>query len=283
MKKSVLGMRIHSLRKEKGVTQEELGRAVGVTAQAVSNWECGGTPDAEILPQIAEYFDVSIDNLYGRTDEIKKDIRLQIMWDLYCTKKEERFEKAYQYCWSIQQGLFDINPDLIMGTLKDKVTIPDSAKTSSLLYFDEGVSIIRMNEKIRNFFMMPTPQDGMRSCLLEPEAYERFFSILGKQNRMKTLIFLYKRKALALSATRLAKYLNLGEEEVVEIMQELLELKLIQTFGTDTDDGEEILYRVQEYFGESLPLIPFLVTTTDLIEKPTAVFGNASNTREALL
>ena len=41
-----LGQNIHRLRKEKGITQEELGSAVGVTAQAVSNWECGGMPDA---------------------------------------------------------------------------------------------------------------------------------------------------------------------------------------------------------------------------------------------
>lgn len=39
MKKSALGTRIHSLRKEKGITQEELGKAIGVTSQAVSKWE----------------------------------------------------------------------------------------------------------------------------------------------------------------------------------------------------------------------------------------------------
>ena len=107
MKKSVFGNRIHALRKERDITQEEPGKAVGVTAQAVSNWECGGTPDAELLPRIADYFEVSVDNLFGRTDEIKKDPGLEIMWDLYHTPKEQRFEKAYQYCWCIQQGLFN--------------------------------------------------------------------------------------------------------------------------------------------------------------------------------
>lgn len=283
MRKSVLGMRIHSLRKEKGITQEELGRAVGVTAQAVSNWECGGTPDAEILPQIAEYFEVSIDNLYGRTDEVKKDPGLEIMWDLYNTKKEKRFEKAYQYCRSIQQGLFDMDPDFITGTLKDEITIQGNVKAASMLYFDEGISVLQLNEGKQNFFMMPTPQEGMGSFLLAPEVYEHLFSILGKPNRMKILLFLYKRKALALTATRLAKYLDMGKEEVVEIMQDLLELELIQTFETDTEEGEETFYRVQEYFGKSLPLLPFLIMTTDLIDKPVAFFANAYVTRESLL
>lgn len=46
MAKNILGSMIQALRKEKGITQEELGKAIGVTAQAVSNWECGGMPDA---------------------------------------------------------------------------------------------------------------------------------------------------------------------------------------------------------------------------------------------
>lgn len=283
MKKSVLGMRIHSLRKEKGVTQEELGRAVGVTAQAVSNWECGGTPDAEILPQIAEYFEVSIDNLYGRTDEIKNDLGMSIMWDLYNTKKEKRFEKAYQYCLSIQRGLFDMHPDFVTGTLKDEITINGNVKAASMLYFDEGISVVQMNEEKHNFFMMPTPQDGLGSFLLEPEVYEHLFSVLGKPNRMKVLLFLYKRKALALTATRLAKYVDMEKTEVEEIMQELLELELIQTFATDTEEGEETFFRVQEYFGKSLPLVPFLVMATDLLDRPVALFANAQITRESLL
>jgi transcriptional regulator with XRE-family HTH domain len=61
-----VGVIISTLRKENGITQEELGKAVGVSAQAVSKWECGGVPDTELLPIIADYFKVSIDKLFGR-------------------------------------------------------------------------------------------------------------------------------------------------------------------------------------------------------------------------
>ena len=37
---------IKRIRKEKGLTQEQLGQLLGVTTQAVSKWERGGTPDA---------------------------------------------------------------------------------------------------------------------------------------------------------------------------------------------------------------------------------------------
>lgn len=283
MKKSALGTRIHTLRKEKGITQEELGKAIGVTSQAVSKWECGGTPDAEILPQIAEFLGVTIDNLYGRSNDERRDLKQEITWELYHTEKEKRFEKAYQYCWAIGQGLVNFEPDLIAGTMKNNLNIPVTTKTSAILLFEEGAAVMRMNENRHNFFLMPTPSDGIGSYLLEPEVYEKFFSILGKPDRMKTLLFLYKRKALAVSAERLAKHLNVKEEHMVEIMQDLLELELVQTFATETDEGEETYYRVLEFWAHNVPLVPFLTATTDLIERPISIFGNTSNTKETLL
>ena len=61
-----LGKRIRELRKRDGVTQETLAEALGVTSQAVSRWEANGSyPDMEMVPAIANYFGVSIDELFG--------------------------------------------------------------------------------------------------------------------------------------------------------------------------------------------------------------------------
>ena len=67
-----IGVNISALRKKKGITQEELAKNVGVSAQAVSKWENGGVPDIELLPKIADFFQVSIDRLFDR--ESLKDI-----------------------------------------------------------------------------------------------------------------------------------------------------------------------------------------------------------------
>ena len=61
-----LGNTIRELRRRDGRTQESLARALGVTAQAVSRWEAGGSyPDMELIPGIANYFSVTIDELFG--------------------------------------------------------------------------------------------------------------------------------------------------------------------------------------------------------------------------
>jgi len=59
-----LGGRISALRREKGITQDQLAEAMGVSPQAVSKWENDiSCPDISMLPQLADYFQVSIDEL----------------------------------------------------------------------------------------------------------------------------------------------------------------------------------------------------------------------------
>ncbi len=59
-------LKIAELRKEMGVGQQDLADVLGVSFQSVSKWETGVTmPDITLLPNIAEYFNVSVDELLG--------------------------------------------------------------------------------------------------------------------------------------------------------------------------------------------------------------------------
>lgn len=70
-----LGDRIKELRKRDGRKQEDLANALGVTNQAVSRWEKDGSyPDLELLPSIANYFGISIDELFGYNNERSKKV-----------------------------------------------------------------------------------------------------------------------------------------------------------------------------------------------------------------
>jgi len=70
-----LGNNIRQLRRRDKKTQEALAEALGVTSQAVSRWESGGSyPDMNLIPSIANYFGVSIDELFGYTNKRTKRI-----------------------------------------------------------------------------------------------------------------------------------------------------------------------------------------------------------------
>ena len=71
-----IGEKIKQLRQRDGRKQEDLANALGVSPQAISRWEAnGGYPDMELIPAIANYFNISIDELFGyskdRGDKLK--------------------------------------------------------------------------------------------------------------------------------------------------------------------------------------------------------------------
>ena len=104
---STIGENIAIFRKSKGLTQEALAAAIGVSAQSVSKWENNtNMPDIMLLPVVADIFDISIDELFGRTktriiDNVDDaygvccDTLLESMLScLYCPEVEESFEKS---------------------------------------------------------------------------------------------------------------------------------------------------------------------------------------------
>ncbi len=76
-----IGRKIKELRLSRGMTQEQLGNELSVSAQAVSKWENGTTtPDIQLLPEISVFFGVSIDELFSMSDESRMD-RIENMID----------------------------------------------------------------------------------------------------------------------------------------------------------------------------------------------------------
>lgn len=61
------GTKIAKLRRSSGMTQEELGRHLSISAQAVSKWENGDSlPDLSLIVKLADLYDCTADYLLGR-------------------------------------------------------------------------------------------------------------------------------------------------------------------------------------------------------------------------
>lgn len=65
-----LAIRLKELREERGLSQMAAGTALGVSRSTIAGYEAKGRqPDIGMLINIADYFNVSLDYLVGRTDE----------------------------------------------------------------------------------------------------------------------------------------------------------------------------------------------------------------------
>jgi len=86
-----LGNKIRELRKNRGITQEQLASILNMSPQAVSKWEMGaGYPDVAILPVIAGYFGVSLDSLFDYDPE---EIEEKIKKIIISANHKQRFEE----------------------------------------------------------------------------------------------------------------------------------------------------------------------------------------------
>lgn len=99
MMNSKLGEVIIKYRKEKGLTQEQLAKAVGVSTPAVSKWESGNTyPDIMLLAPIARMLGITTDELLAYQEDLSDAEILQYgkqMEDLFDTKG---FDAGYSQC-----------------------------------------------------------------------------------------------------------------------------------------------------------------------------------------
>lgn len=61
--------RLHSLRKERKLTQEDTAKELKIALSSYRRYESGGRePTASVLVQMADFYDVSLDYLVGRSD-----------------------------------------------------------------------------------------------------------------------------------------------------------------------------------------------------------------------
>lgn len=85
-----IGEKIAMLRKQRDISQTELAEYLYVTPQTVSRWEVGnGAPEISLLPKIAAFFNVSIDELFGLTS-------LERAVDLVCKYSVLRDDRSFQ-------------------------------------------------------------------------------------------------------------------------------------------------------------------------------------------
>lgn len=227
--------KLRSLRQQKNITQEALANHLGITPQSVGKWERGeGFPDITLLPKIAFYFDVTVDELLCvdqvRVEEAITKYKRQAA--IYQNNGEndknlELWEKAYtefpNNCDVIEQLMFAINRKAQYPCPKDEanriIALGEELLTKStnamqrehavqyLCYTYDGID----NEKALYYANMGgsihATREGLKSTILQGEE-----GVVACQTYIETLIH-----SAAMSAVTMTSKTKFSPLENIEV------------------------------------------------------------------
>lgn len=106
-------------RHKRGITQEELAACMGVSKASVSKWETSSTyPDITMLPQLAAFFDISIDELMGYEPQMTRENIRRLYRQLSQDFANKPFDEVMTNCRAIVKKYFSCAPLLFqIGSL----------------------------------------------------------------------------------------------------------------------------------------------------------------------
>lgn len=234
---------LQQLRKEKKVTQEQLAAHLGISAQAVSKWENGSYPEGDLIPRLADFFEVSIDFLYGR-EERNVTVEQRVFSALHKLPEKEYFDLMEKLIWAFQIGSWGSNTSYY-----DRKQQEDGMpKTASVLLTDSGFSYLGQ-EKEKNFYLFlrdPDTQDGFASWMRGKPKVRKLFSFLAEEDYIEILIYLYSlNNEEYVSARTISQALGIPEKKVEAAMQ-ILTQELCSCVNTD---GAVLSIRILEENG----------------------------------
>lgn len=97
--KLLIGDTIQKLRKIKGLTQEQVANALGITTAAVSKWETNNTyPDISLLSPLARLLETSVDNLLNFKEKLSEEEINSFLQKANNFFEEADISKAMEYC-----------------------------------------------------------------------------------------------------------------------------------------------------------------------------------------
>lgn len=114
MKEINIGKMLIQKRREKGITQEDVASYIGVSKASVSKWETGQSyPDITFLPQLAAYFNISIDSLLGYEPQMTKEDIKKLYHRIAKEFASRDFEEVMEQCNEIIKKYYSCYPLLL--------------------------------------------------------------------------------------------------------------------------------------------------------------------------
>lgn len=272
MSVNILSENIARLRKEAGMTQEELGRAVSVSTQAVSRWERGGTPDVLLLPAIADVLGVTVDTLLGKVSSSATQLEELLKREILVTPPEQRLSKACELAWLIDKYTtcsFYTDSDTFFrfmtgseNAVRKGVENPQDVPIMTYTVHGSGLMQAATAADFKYMLIMPEPEGGYSSVLKYCEEYRSFFEFLAKPHCLEMMAFTYTvNPAEYFDAALASKKLKIEKELAEDILKEMSCYRMVRDIQVKTPNGEIHVY----HSIDSPTLVPFLVLASEIM------------------
>lgn len=262
MNTHTIGAVIAKLRKEKSVTQEELASKVGVSSQAVSKWENGGMPDAELLPRIADFFEVSIDTLFGRSLKDQCDFAQVITAQFEDKNEDQKMQTMFKMCWEMEKAMF--YPGKSESLEEIRQSIGDGNQTYSSIVCDSGFTRVGIGNRLPYFLLVPESKNKEKA-FFDGIDYTAFFKDFSDQNVFDAMVILNKRiHQKAFTANLLVKVMDIDKDTAADIIRILQKYSLIHVTQIEMDDEEQEIYT----FNPTPSFIALLIFAREIIDRP---------------
>lgn len=269
-----LSERIAQLRKERGLTQEQLGQLAGVSAQAVSKWEKGGAPDVELLPTLADRLGVTIDGLFGRDDSPGKHFPQQIGRWLETFPVEDRLNQLMRALASNIISLTTLSGAAYsdsLGNLYGESCYVSTLTTSEEepiwmragIYSEAGLLLGVFSEDFPLYLLLPEPPQGYEPNFAPNEEYRQLFSALSQEGSLEILRYLYGQEANYYTTAAVAKQTGLPQQTVERSMAAMEKCQLLHQRTIETENGSVAVYSIHHNYA----FAPFLYLARWLMEK----------------
>ncbi len=261
----IVGKQIASMRKEKGIKQEELAKFVGVSTQAVSKWENGGVPDTELLPKIADFFSVSIDYLFGRSITDYSDLQTALIKKIGDTPADEQMKLVFNYCWDMERALMPNRKYIDTESIEDYENgIDDNAQHYSSVMQNSGFTRMGIANRSQYFLIVPEPENTDKAYL-DGIDYPSFFKDLSDEFFWNTCIFLTKRGyEKSFTPNLLVKNMNIELDKANEILRTLIKYRMVYFELVEMDDNLIEIY----HFRPTPSFIALMIFAREIIATP---------------
>lgn len=261
----MIGKQIASLRKRKGIKQEELAKYVGVSTQAVSKWENGGVPDTELLPKIADFFSVSVDSLFGRSITDYGDLSSVLLKTVSDAPLEDRFKLVFNYCWDMERGLMPHSHNVEKCSIDDyEKEIERDVQHYSSIMENNGFTRMGIANRSQYFLIVPEPK-CVEEAYFKGIDYFAFFKDFSDKDFLNACIFLNKRDCQkGFTSELLINKLGIDSGKAEEILRLLKKYHMINVTQIEIDDEIQTVY----YFVPTPSFVALLIFAREIIDKP---------------